>query len=89
MRFIWGGHVFAHFEGAVSESGNVYGTYLHGIFENDNFRRAFLGYLRKKKGLPEKENAGFAAEMEKQYEKLADCLEENLDIDAILDLINL
>ncbi len=76
------------FDGMVSEGGNVYGTYLHGIFENDNFRRAFLGYLRKNRGLPDKEVTNFAPEMEKQYDRLADCLEENLNIDVILDLVH-
>jgi adenosylcobyric acid synthase len=37
---------FAYFgnkpEGAVSTSGRVYGTYLHGLFANDQFRRQFL-----------------------------------------------
>ena len=29
-------------EGAVSANGRVYGTYLHGLFGNDSFRRQFL-----------------------------------------------
>jgi adenosylcobyric acid synthase len=32
-------------DGAVAGGGLVIGTYLHGIFENDNFRKAFLDYL--------------------------------------------
>jgi adenosylcobyric acid synthase len=38
-------------DGAVSESGLVIGTYLHGIFENENLRKSFLGYLYNRKGL--------------------------------------
>lgn len=38
-------------DGAVSESGLVIGTYLHGIFENENLRKAFLSYLYNRKGL--------------------------------------
>jgi adenosylcobyric acid synthase len=32
--------------------GNVIGTYIHGIFDNDAFRRAFLDHVRARKGLP-------------------------------------
>ncbi len=33
--------------------GEVWGIYLHGIFFEDEFRTAFLNYLRRKKGMPE------------------------------------
>ncbi|QMU55877.1 MAG: cobyric acid synthase [Candidatus Mycalebacterium zealandia] len=75
------------FDGAVSENGNVYGTYLHGIFENDNLRSTFLNHLRAKKGLPDEKTANFATEMEKQYERLADVLEESLDMNAVMSMV--
>ncbi|HQE87094.1 MAG TPA: cobyric acid synthase CobQ [Methanothrix sp.] len=36
-------------DGAVSKDGLVIGTYLHGIFENENFRNAFLNFLRQRR----------------------------------------
>jgi len=36
-------------DGAVSKSGIVIGTYLHGLFDNENFRGAFLDFLRSRK----------------------------------------
>ncbi len=38
-------------DGSVSQNGLVIGTYLHGIFDNDNFRNSLLGYLYDQKGL--------------------------------------
>ena len=38
-------------DGSVSENGIIIGTYLHGLFENDNFRNSFLSYLYHQKGL--------------------------------------
>jgi adenosylcobyric acid synthase len=37
-------------DGCMDTSGLVFGTYLHGIFENANLRSAFLGYLYERKG---------------------------------------
>ena len=36
-------------DGAVSRNGIVMGTYLHGLFDNQNFRAAFLDFLRRRK----------------------------------------
>jgi adenosylcobyric acid synthase len=38
-------------DGAVSPDGRVFGTYLHGLFDNDGFRRSYLNRIREKKGL--------------------------------------
>ena len=43
-------HAFGD-DGSVSENGIVIGTYLHGLFENNNFRNSFLSYLYNQKGL--------------------------------------
>ncbi|MCK5680110.1 cobyric acid synthase [bacterium] len=34
-------------DGFVVENGRIWGSYLHGIFDDDSFRKAYLGWLRK------------------------------------------
>jgi len=77
-------------EGAVNESGNVFGTYLHGIFDNLAWTNKLLNNLRKRRGLPELINllpASYREYKEKEYDALAATVRENLDIDAIYRII--
>ena len=74
------------FDGAYSE--NVFGTYFHGIFNNYNIRREFLNHLRKCKGLEERIGEDpFETSVENSLEKLANIVEEALDMDYIDKLI--
>jgi adenosylcobyric acid synthase len=79
-------------DGAVSPQGMVWGTYLHGIFENDGFRRHFIERVRELKGRSLKSGAGatgrsrlrnFQAFKQGEYDKLADALREALDMKRI------
>ena len=73
-------------DGASSD--NIFGTYFHGIFHNYNFRREFLNYIRVKKGLEAKYGED-PYETQKDYSlnRLAEIVEENLDMDIIDRLI--
>ncbi len=68
-------------DGAVSPDGRVFGTYLHGIFDNDSFRQSFLNRIRAQKGLPER--AATAAQ-EDPFDLLAAHLERHLDMGRLL-----
>jgi adenosylcobyric acid synthase len=77
-------------DGAVSCDGNVIGTYLHGIFDNDEFRLGLINYLRKNKGiLPLSRDELITAkrEKDKQYDKLADLIRKHVNMDLIYSLI--
>jgi len=66
-------------EGAVSPDGRVAGTYLHGLFAADPFRRAFLGNAASP-------DLAYEAGIEQTLDDLAAHLEKHLDIDALLAL---
>lgn len=77
-----GGKKCAEREGLCGE--NVFGTYMHGLFDNDGFRLALINALRSKKNLPPLTNTrNTAAEKEKSYNRLADAVRANLDVDAV------
>ncbi len=38
-------------DGAMSSDGSVWGTYIHGVFDQPGFRRAWLNRIRQRKGL--------------------------------------
>ena len=44
------GQATERLDGAKSEDGLVWGTYLHGVFDTAVFRRDFLNSLRKRRG---------------------------------------
>ena len=74
-------------EGCVQ--GGVYGTSWHGIFESDDFRRAFLREVARSGGRDwEPGDVAFADIRDAQFDRLADALEEYLDIDALSRLID-
>ncbi len=66
-------------EGAVSPDGRVIGTYLHGLFAADEFRRAFL--LKEGPGGPQ--DLRYEASVDAAIDALADHLEAALDIDRL------
>ena len=73
-------------EGAVQ--GEVWGTTLHGLFEEDGFRTAFLAHVARRRAKPfEPSGVSFAAAREAQIDRLADVLQAHLDIDALEALI--
>ncbi|MBW1838886.1 MAG: cobyric acid synthase CobQ, partial [Deltaproteobacteria bacterium] len=78
------------YDGAVCRDGKVWGTYIHGVFDNDRFRRKFLHKISKKENLPIKKTAGdfeYDTFKEEQYDKLADLVRKNLDMKQIYKLV--
>ena len=74
-------------DGWVSPDGRVAGTYLHGVFENDAFRRRFLQTLSPGSNLPAAGGLSFRDFLEAQLDRLADAMRQHLDITQLKDLI--
>jgi len=72
-------------DGAVSPDGRVFGTYLHGIFDNAGFRAAFLNRIRQEKGLPLRG----ATDQADPFDLLAEHLERHLDMGRVLQICGL
>ncbi|MDI9618268.1 cobyric acid synthase CobQ [Methanothermobacter sp.] len=75
------------FDGAAD--GNVAGTYFHGIFHNFKFRRYFTNLLRERKGLEKLDYVDdhFDASRRFSIDRLAEIVEENMDLSIIEDII--
>ena len=68
-------------EGAIRADGRVMGSYLHGMFGADPFRRAFLASLGATPG-----NASYDQTVEETLDALADHLATHVDCAALLKL---
>ena len=75
---------------AVTCKGNVYGSYIHGIFDAPGVAEAILGALCRKKGLDPARLGSFdpKAYKEAQYDKLADAVRSGLDMDLVYRVLN-
>lgn len=68
---------------------NVYGCYVHGIFDDREVADALIGALLKEKGYGEEamHSMDYHAYKEKQYQILANAVRENMDMKKIYEII--
>jgi len=69
-------------EGAASPDGLVFGTYMHGLFQNPGAVNALLAYLSERQGVPFEPVA--AADGDAAYDDLARHFEAHVDMDALM-----
>ncbi|NCC44934.1 MAG: cobyric acid synthase, partial [Clostridia bacterium] len=69
---------------------NVYGSYVHGIFDKEEVPKAIIRALGRRKGIDTEDITGidFAEFKEQQYDILASALREHLDMDAIYRILD-
>jgi len=82
-----GGDRVDDIDGAVSATGTVLGTYLHGLFANDALRKALLECLAERKGIVADPRWGTPSG--DRYERLADAVASAVDLGAVAKLAGL
>lgn len=67
---------------------NIFGTYLHGIFDNEKVTRTILNKIREKKGMEQLgEGITFDEYREREFDKLEKIVRENIDIKKIYEIL--
>ena len=74
---------------ACNPEGNVFGTYLHGIFDNGGFMRGLVNYIRDKKGLGDitSGRVSFTDFKEREYDRLADIVRNHTDMELFYKIL--
>ena len=73
-----------------AQHGNVYGTYVHGVFDKEEVAKAVIRGIGKQKGIDTENITGvdFQAFKETQYDILAAELRKHLDMEKIYEILN-
>jgi adenosylcobyric acid synthase len=77
-------------EGAVSENGRVWGTSIHGLFDQAAFRRGWLNRARGRKGLPPialSISELVTTQLRAELDRWADHVQEYVNMEAIYELL--
>ncbi len=77
-------------DGCVSSDSRVFGTYLHGIFDDDAFRHAFINAARSFRHLaPADSFENWKQKREDSFERLAQAVRASVDLPRIFDWVGL
>ncbi|WP_242693911.1 cobyric acid synthase [Proteiniclasticum aestuarii] len=76
-------------EGVMDREQGIFGTYVHGIFENAGFTRSLLDYLCTRKGISPLEETitDYWDHREKELDKLAQIVREHTDMEKIYAIL--
>lgn len=77
-------------DGAIASAGRVWGTYIHGLFDDDSFRHRFLHFARQACGLaPARSEVCVTAERKSRIDRWANHLRRSLDLKLIREWANI
>lgn len=78
-------------DGMERADGMVFGTYLHGLFDNERLTACLLRRLAARKGIGwpdgQKEEESWSVYKERQYDRLADLVRNSLDMERIYSIL--
>jgi cobyric acid synthase CobQ len=74
---------------AASPHANAWGTYVHGIFDSDGFRRWFIDRLRRRRGLQPLKEPQTTYDLDPAFDRLAEVVRESLDLERVFELMGL
>ena len=75
--------------GRLIQSGRVFGSYVHGMFDNDSFRHSFIDWARNSLMLFPAERKVFAtAERDARLNRWADHLRQSIRVDLVHNWIS-
>jgi adenosylcobyric acid synthase len=79
-------------DGAVSRNGRIFGTYVHGLFDDARFCRAVVTTLRQRRGLPALAETEWLSQREfwaRRYARLGEWLAEHCDLRPVAKALGL
>jgi len=75
--------------GVATADHRIWGTYLHGVFDADEFRRWFIDRLRARRGLPAVGQVTAHYDIESALDRLAAVMRQSLRVDEVYGLMGL
>ncbi|AEF93478.1 Cobyric acid synthase [Desulfotomaculum nigrificans CO-1-SRB] len=84
------GSPVAVMDGAVDHTGRIFGTHLHGFFDNPQVLLGWINFLRRRKGLSQLSIEQMPVmQREKNYDRLAEVVRGSLDMPKLYHLMGL
>ena len=76
-------------DGWATPDFRIWGSYIHGLFDGDGFRQAWLADRRREKGLEGVAGGNYTFEkfQEEQFDRLAEVVRGCLDVGYLMDII--
>lgn len=69
-------------DGFLNTTGNILGTYIHGLLHNEGLRRSILMRLAEKKGVS-LDFKSVVCSKEEEYDKLTDIIRNAINMDLV------
>ncbi|MCL5779476.1 MAG: cobyric acid synthase [Firmicutes bacterium] len=76
-------------DGAVANQGQIFGTHLHGLFDNTGLLLDWINHLRKRKGLSLLAAEQLPVHRDEKYDRLADVVRRHLDMRQLYEIMGL